>query len=190
MSDQTQSSNQQTIIIVLAVVAVLLAGVVGFVVIDQNKKASNAPEPTGALSGSSTSKMTGGNTQAPAGMGSGAAATEAFDAKTATKVPSGMTPEQMVKAYNEAAIKGDYGTAYKMLPLAKQKSYGDVKAYGDQLKAYGITSFEMGKPVTMGDTVNISATQVTPQMPITYTWKFRKVGGAWYVESRDMGGTP
>jgi hypothetical protein len=47
----------------------------------------------------------------------------------------------------------------------------------------------MGKPVVTGDKVDIAATQVTPQMPITYTWSFKKVGGQWYVASRNMGGT-
>ena len=47
---------------------------------------------------------------------------------------------------------------------------------------------EIGTAVTSGDTVKIPLTQVTPQMPITYTWTFKKVDGQWYVVSRAMGG--
>jgi hypothetical protein len=47
----------------------------------------------------------------------------------------------------------------------------------------------MGKAVTNGDNVTIVSEQVTPQMPITYTWAFKKVGGQWFVVSRTMGGS-
>ena len=76
-----------------------------------------------------------------------------------------------------------------MLPLDKQQSYGDAAAYEAQVKAYGITKFNMGKAVTDGDNVTIVSEQVTPQMPITYTWTFKKVGDQWYVVSRTMGGS-
>jgi hypothetical protein len=121
------------------------------------------------------------------GGGTTPASTE-FDAKTATKVPAGMTPEQMIKAYHEDVIAGKYEEAYNLLPLDKQQSYGDAAAYGQQVKAYGITSYTAEKPVETGDTITITATQVTPQMPIAYTWTFKKVGDQWYVASRTMGG--
>ena len=63
-----------------------------------------------------------------------------------------------------------------MLPLDKQQSYGDAAAYEAQVKAYGITGYKMGKPVENGDKVTIVTLQETPQMPITYTWNFKKVG--------------
>ncbi len=121
-------------------------------------------------------------------MGAPAAAATPFDAKTATKVPAGMTPEAVVKAYLAAVVAGKYEDAYKMLPVDTQKNYGDVNAYAAQVKAYGITSGETGKPVENGDTVTVVATQVTPQMPISYTWTFKKVGDQWYAASRAMGG--
>jgi len=122
------------------------------------------------------------------GAASGAAPVE-FDAATATKVPKGQTPEQMLKAYNEDIIGSKFAEAYKLLPVDKQQSYGDAASYEAQVKAYGITSYSMGKPVTEGDTVTIVTEQVTPQMPISYTWTFKKVGDQWYVASRTMGGT-
>ena len=78
---------------------------------------------------------------------------------------------------------------YKMLPLENQKSYGSPEAYAQQVKAYDITSYKMGKPTVSGNDTVIVAEQVTPQMPISYTWTFAKVGSTWYVKSRTMGGT-
>ena len=191
MAEETQSNNQQMIVIALVVIAVLLAAIVGVVIWQQSKAATTLPSPT--ATGSTAPAATG----APAGMGGAtggsaaapAAAAGPFDAKTATKVPAGSTPEQMLKSYGDAILAGKFAAAYKMLPLDKQQSYGDAAAYEAQVKAYGITKFNMGAPATTGDKVTIVSEQVTPQMPITYTWSFKKVGGQWYVESRTMGGT-
>ena len=182
MSDNTQSGNQQTIVIALVVIAALLAAIIG-VIVWQQSNAAQLPSPANASSSSST-PGTGATTPAPAPTAAGP-----FDPKTATKVPAGMAPEQLVKAYNENIAAGKFDAAYALLPLEKQQSYGSAKAYGDQVKAYGITGYQMGKPVVTGDKLDIAATQVTPQMPITYTWSFKKVGGQWYVASRNMGGT-
>ena len=182
MSEQTQSNNQ-TVVIALVVIAVLLAAIVGVLIYQQSQSAKLAT--VGAAPSASTDAGTAA--QAPAGMNAGT--TTAFDAKTATKVPAGMTPAQLVKAYNEDVIAGKYADAYKLLPLDTKTNYGDVTAYGTQLKGYGITSYKIGTPAENGDTVTIAAEQVTPQMPITYTWTFKKVGSQWYVASRVMGGT-
>jgi hypothetical protein len=188
MSEETQSNNQQMIVIALVVIAVLLAAIVGVVIWQQSKAASTLPVPT-----ATQAPAAGGAAQAPAGMGGAAGAPAAapgpFDAKTATKVSSGKTPEEFLKTYGDDILANKYAEAYKMLPLDKQQSYGDAAAYEAQVKAYGITKFNMGKPVTDGDNVTIVSEQVTPQMPITYTWAFKKVGGQWYVVSRTMGGS-
>jgi len=182
MSEQTQNTNQM-VVIGLAVVAVLLAAIAGILVWQQSQ-AAQIPVPA-----STAAPATAGGVQAPAGMGGANAVTPVeFDAKTATKVPDGMTPVDFVKAYHEAVKAGDFEAAYKMLPLEKQQSYGDAKAYGDQVKAYGITGYEMGEPVEEGDTFTVDATQVTPQMPIGYTWTLKKVGDSWYCASRTMAG--
>ena len=181
MSEQTQNTN--TMVIALAVIAVLLAAIVGVIIWQQSSAippvtATTTPAPT---------------TGAPAGMGgttatgSNAEPTE-FDTKTATKVPEGMSPEDMLRAYHEDIIAGKFAEAYAMLPLDKQKSYGDATAYEQQVAAYGITSYELGDQKEDGDTVTIAATQVTPQMPISYDWTFKQVDGQWYVVSRTMGG--
>lgn len=185
MSEETAgNSNQQTIVIALVAIAVLLAAIVGVLVYQQTKA---IPEPTGqatapantATNPTGTGTTPGASTQAPA----------AFDAKTATKLPAGMTPEQAVKAYHEDVVAGKFDDAFKLLPIDKQESYGSASAYTEQVKAYGITSYEIGKAVSTADSYEVAATQVTPQMPITYTWSFKKVGDQWYVASRVMGGS-
>lgn len=184
MSDQVKNSNQQMIVIALVVIAALLAAIVGVVVYQTTQKvpAPVAAVPTDAtpMGGSSGQPATGGNAAAPA-------ADAPFDAKTATKVPAGMTPEQLVRTYLDDVVEGKFPEAYKLLPAAN--SYGNAAAFEEQVKPYGITKGNMGKPVTDGDTITIAAEQVTPQMPITYTWAFKKVGDQWFVASRTMGGS-
>ena len=182
MSD-TQSNSQQTIVIALVVIAVLLAALVGVIIFQQMQSSKLAT--TGAATSTDTSAGTGSTQMPPASATSAAP----FDAKTATKVPAGMTPAQLVKAYNEDVVAGKYDVAFKLLPIDKQKSYGDAAAYASQLKSYGITGYKLGTPTETGDSVTIAAEQDTPQMPITYTWTFKKVSGTWYVASRTMGGS-
>jgi hypothetical protein len=190
MSEQTQPNSQQTIVIALAVIAVLLAAIVGVLIFQQSQNAKLAASGIAATNASTPAATSGSaDSQVPPSMNSAATASTPFDAKTATKVPAGMTPVQLVKAYNEDVIGGKYAVAYKLLPADKQKSYGDAAAYEAQVKAYGITSYNMGKPVETADSVSVAAEQVTPQMPITYTWEFKKVGGQWFVASRTMGGS-
>jgi hypothetical protein len=118
-----------------------------------------------------------------------AAAPVEFDAKTATKLPAGMTPEQALKAYNEAIMANKFDSAYALLPLAQKTSYGTPDAMGTQIKQYGITGYKIGTPVTNGSDVTIVAQQDTPAMNITYTWTYTKVNGQWFLKSRTMGGT-
>ena len=188
MPEETQSSNQQMIVYALIAIAVLLAAIVGFMIWNQSK-ALPGPTTTGTTA-PATAAAPGAAPGAPAGMGSaGTAPAGPFDPKTATKVPAGMTPEQALKAYNEDIIGGKFAEAYKLLPLDKQTSYVSASAYEQQVKAYGITSYKTGAPTTQGSDVVIVSEQVTPQMPITYTWTYTKVGNTWFVKSRVMGGT-
>lgn len=188
-NNSSTMDQAQVLTIGLVVIAVLLAAIIGVLWFQGNKNA--ALDQSAALTaGAQTQQTAQTGAQAPAGMGGGNAAAETpFDPKTATKVPAGTEPLAFVKAYHEAIAANKYADAYKMLPLDKQKSYGSVAAYEEQLKGYGITGYTLGKPVTEGDKMTIAAEQVTPQMPITYTWGFKKVDGTWYVESRAMGGS-
>jgi len=179
MSEQTQNNSQQMIVIALVVIAALLAAIVGVVIYQTTKQ---VPAPTAAADAPAAATP-------PAGMGSNPApaADAPFDAKTATKVPAGMTPETLVRTYLDDVIAGKFAEAYKLLPAAN--SYGSAASFESQVKPYGITKGNMGKAVTEGDTMTIAAEQVTPQMPITYTWTFKKVGDQWFVASRTMGGS-
>ena len=180
--NETPRKSANLVVIILVVVVVILAAGIGVLML---KPDSSSDVPVAASDGTGANGSAA--TTAPAGMGS--TTPVAFDPATATKVPSGTTPEEFVKQYHEDVIAGKFAAAYAMLPLDKQKSYGSAAAYEAQVKAYGVTSYELGTPATSGDDVSIAATMVTPQMPITYTWTLTKVGDVWYVKSRTMGGT-
>ena len=94
--------NNKMIVTALAVIAVLLAAIAGFIIYQQSTALPGvtvAPS-TGATgtgttgTGTTGSGMMGGATGGTTG---GAAASAPFDPKTATKVPKGMTPEQLLR---------------------------------------------------------------------------------------------
>jgi hypothetical protein len=180
MSEQTNNSNQM-LVIGLAVVAVLLVAIVGLLIWQQSQ-ASQVPAPTVTTPAGGTGS---GAAQMPA---TGAPAPVEVDPASATKVPEGSSPLEFVTEYHEAVQAGDYAKAYKMLPVEKQQSYGNAESYESQVKAYGISGFEIGEPVESEDTFSVDAAQITPQMPITYTWNFEKIDGTWYCASRVMAG--
>ena len=180
---ESKSNSQQTIVIALVAIAVLLAALVGVIIFQQMQAsklaaANSTNAATGADAGAGTSPQM--PTPAPA---------TAFDPKTATKVPASMTPAQFVKVYGDNVVAGKFDEAYKMLPIDSQKTYGSASAYGAQLKGYGITGHKTGAPTGSGDTMSIAQEEDNPAMPITYTWNFKKVGNQWYVASRSMGGS-
>ena len=177
MSDQTQSNNQQVIVYALVAITVLLLAIVGFMVYNQmNNKTASVTAPTAASD-------TSGVPQMPP-----AASPVAFDPKTATKLPAGMTPEVALKTYMENVKAGKYPEAYALLPLAQKTSYGSPDSYGSQVKQYGISGYKLGKATSTGTEVSIVSEQDTAAMNITYTWVYTKSGSDWYVKSRTMGG--
>jgi hypothetical protein len=176
MSDQTQTNSQQMIVYALIAIAVLLAVIVGFMVYNNM---SSIPAPTASSTATPGPEAAMPPTPQPV----------AFDPKTATKLPAGMTPEKALRTYNDLVLAKKYEEAYKLLPLAQKNSYGSPEAYKAQVNQYGITSFKMGKPETNGADVSIVSEQVTPQMPVSYTWTYTQVGKDWYAKSRAMGGT-
>lgn len=182
MSDSTQPNNQQTVIIALAVVAVLLAALVGVLIYQQSQAAKIAQLAVPAAQEPSAA-------QAPATGAPATTASGPFDAKTATKVPAGTTPEEFLTAYHKDVVAGKYDAAYKRLPLDRQQSYVNASSYAAQIKGYGISGYKLGKPVEKGDTMSIVGLMENPSMPISYTWNFKKVGSTWYVVSRAMGGS-
>jgi hypothetical protein len=176
--------TQQMVVAGLTAVAAILAITIGVIVYQSNQ---SVPAPT--TSGTSTTTGQTGATGGTTGGTQGGAATNApFDAKTATKVPAGTTPEQFVKAYYQACSKGDFAAAYKMLPLGTQTYYGDAAGFEKTLKGYGISGFDVKPAVAKGDEVTIVGVQKAQGMDFAYTWTLVKVGGQWYVKSREMGG--
>lgn len=185
MSEQA-NPNQQTIVIGLVVIAVLLAGIVG-VLVWQQSKATSIPQPVAQT----TDPANGGTAaQPPAGMGqsnTGAASAD-FDPKTAPKVPAGTEPEAYVKQYYELCSKKEYDKAFKMLPTGTQAYYGTPDQFKSTLEGYGITGFEVKAGASTDKEVKVIGVQKAQGMDFAYTWTIVKDGSDWLVKSREMGG--
>lgn len=184
MTEQVQKSNQQTLVIGLGAIAVLLAVIVGVVIYFQSQ-ASSIPAPTaGAAAGSADAASAAATT--PAGMGQATAAE--FDTKTATKVPAGTEPEAYVKTYYEACDTGDWKAAFDALPTAK-KAGNSPDALKEQVSGYGIKSYKITSAKVAGDKATVIVDQETGQYgTFENTWTFVKDGGDWLVESKAVTG--
>jgi len=184
MSDQSQgNNNQQAIVYALIAIAVLLLAIVGFMVY---QRMTAIPSPTATVPSSSAPA---GASSSSGAMSSTSVAPAAFDPKTATKLPAGMTPDQAMAAYTKAVVGAKWADAYALLPLAQKQSYQSAESMGSQLAPYNISGFKVGKSTTSGSDLTIVGEEDTPQMNIAYTWTFTKVGDTWYVKSRTMGGS-
>ncbi len=171
------AGNNRTMTYALAAVVVVLIAIAAAVVWKQSSATPAATTPTAEAPAAT----------APEGTPTAAAVPD-VDPATATKVPEGMTPQDLLTAYHQNVIDGKYAEAYQLLPKDKQTSYGSVEAYKQQVSAYGITSFEIHEAtVDTDERLTVPVTQVTPQMPITYFWSFQNVDGVWYVAARSMG---
>lgn len=169
-------SNQKMIIALLGVVAVLLAGIVGVLLL----KPANADVAT--VDPAAVAADPNAAAQPPAGMGG--APSEPFDPKTAT--PADGDPKAHVEKYFNAIVKKDFATAFKLLPKDKQAQ--GQEAFAAQIQGYGMNKFTMGKADIKDDTAVVEATAETSGGPFTYIWSFKKVDGKWLVESRKIGG--
>jgi hypothetical protein len=169
-------SNQKMIIALLGVVAVLLAVIVGVLVFKgPSTNVASTTDPTAVA-------PTTANPAVPAAS----AESGPFDPAKATKVTG--TPKSHVAKYFDSIVKGDYKTAYALLPVDKQASYGSADSFGTQLKSYGATGYKMGSDKPAGDTETVEATLNTSGGGFTYIWTFVKYKGAWVVKSRAIGG--
>ncbi|HEY3317722.1 MAG TPA: hypothetical protein VGK50_04805 [Coriobacteriia bacterium] len=174
-------SNQKMIIALLGVVAVLLAVIVGVLVFKSPSSSVPAVDTTALQQLPSTTGT--GTTGAPTGM-PGATPSGPFDPAKATKVSG--DPKTHVDKYFSAIVKGDYATAFKLLPVDKQ-AQGE-EAFASQIKGYGMSKYELGKADIGTDKATVQATVQTSGGPFTYIWSFVKYKGAWVVESRKIGG--
>jgi hypothetical protein len=180
----SEMTKQKQVTILLAIVAVLLAAIVGIMIYQANA----VPGPTVDASTSQTAQSDPAAATTPQATGVPAAAPE-FDEATAPKVPAEQTPEQYVNAYYQLTMDGDFDAAFVMLPTATQASYGDSAAYAAQLQGYGITGFSVDPQVEQDGNIYVVGTTETPQMPIAYTWTFvQGADGTWLAAGREMGG--
>lgn len=183
MDESTEKSTtasapaNRNIVILLVVIIVLLAGAVGYFVF------ADSGADTTATTDTAGTATTGSTTTNPA-----ASQEAAFDPATATVVEAGLTPEQHVSAYFDAVVAGDYSTAFKMLPTAKQAEYGDEAAFSSQLTGYGITSYTIDSTVENGDETQVTATASMAGGSFSYLWTFVKDGDKWLVKSRTLPG--
>ncbi len=185
MSEMTQ---QKQVTILLAVVAVLLATIIGIIVY----QSTAIPEPTvtGTGGAATTAADEPAQTMPPTTGQPTAAGDAEFDPATAPKVPADQTPEQYVSAYYQLCQDGEFETAFPMLPTSTQvNSYGDAATFAAQLTGYGITGSSVQPQVEQDGKIYVTGTQNTPQMDISYTWTFvQGDDGSWLCAGRQMGG--
>ncbi|HET6350673.1 MAG TPA: hypothetical protein VFG89_00895 [Coriobacteriia bacterium] len=176
--------NNQTLVIGLVIVAVLLAGVAG-VVIYQQSQAVPAASPTaattpGAANASAATSGTAASAAAPAAS--------SVDAASATKVPKGTEPKAFVEGYYKACDKGDWQAAFDALP-ADKKTGNSPDALKEQVSGYGIKGYTITDAQVQGDTATIKVDQVTESYgTFENTWTFAKKDGVWFVSSKAVTG--
>lgn len=183
MSDQAPANNSQTLAIALAVIAVLLAAIIGVMV--YNNVQSNqlpAPQATVPATGTGASTGIGGATG-----GAAPAVDPNFDPKTAARLPKGTTPEQWAKEYYEACQSGDWETAVKRLPADKQAST-TPEQLKEQITGYNVTGYKIVSATEEGDKMLVVAEQQTGFGNFTSNWTFVKDGGDWVLQSKAVGG--
>lgn len=197
--------DQQTLMYILIGVVVVLIAVVGFMIYNNSQSKTGIPagtsavqqqgaaQPGAAQPGAAAQQGTAqqGTAQAPAGMGSGStggSAAAPVDPKTSTAVTT--SPKQWVADYYGAAVKGDWATAYKMLPAAN-RAQSDEKSFAETQQGYGIKSAKVTAAEEQGNKATVTATLETASFgKFQNTWTFEKVNGTWYVAGKKtaMGG--
>jgi hypothetical protein len=195
-----QSQNQKYLVIGLAVVALVLAGVIAYLVIGSNSSANPASPATTGVGGMpqqqaqvppQTGGATGGGAMGGATGGNAGAAPQApadFDPKTATKVPANSDPKKFVEAYYASIMKDDYKTAFAHLPADKQTG-SSPDALKTQIEGYGVTGYKIVSAAQQGDQYTVNADQQTSSYgTFSNTWVFVKNGNAWVLQSKAVTG--
>jgi hypothetical protein len=178
---QNPQDQQRTIMILLGVVVVLLVAIVGVVIYNGQPK-TPAVASTSSLATGTTATGTGATAAQP-GMAPSTAAP--FDAKTATKVPSGTTPEKYVSTYYQSILDKKFDVAFKMQPASSQQ--GTVADFQATQEGYGMASFKVISSNVAADTATVDIEQdLGANGKWGALWTLRKVGADWYVESRKI----
>ena len=187
-----QSQQQKYLVIGLAVVALVLAGIVAWLVLGNNSAGVATPAATNTAGSSTTgSQLPAGDPNASSttgGTSASAGAPANFDPAKATKVPSGSDPKKFVDEYYAAVMKKDYSTAFKHIPADKQAG-SSPDALKTQLEGYGITGYTITSATQQGDQYTVNADQVTSSYgTFSNTWVFVKNGNAWVLQSKAVTG--
>ena len=181
---QNQQDTQRTVMILLGVVVVLLVAIVGIVIYTGQQKNAPVAAGTGTTGvASSPTTSTGQPTQANPGMAPSTAAS--FDAKTATKVPAGMTPDKYVASYYQSILDKKFDVAFRMQPATSQQ--GTVADFQATQQGYGMKSFKVVSSNIAADTATVDIEQdLGTNGTWGALWTLKKVGGDWFVESRKI----
>jgi hypothetical protein len=196
MTDQTATpSNQNTIVIALVGIAVVLAAIVGYMLWQQSSALPPAqPAQQVPADSQGIAPTDGGQGGAAPGAEAGAAGagapTEAppIDPASAVALPEGTSPEQWVTEYYEATENGDFQTAVSHLPADKQAST-TPEGLQEQLAGYGITGFSVVSATEEGDQAVVVVDQTTNSFgTFENTWTFAKTDGGWVIASKAVTG--
>ena len=183
MSENARPAVNNVVIALIVAVVVLAAGL-GYVIWKNN---SSVPAVGDVSTGSNTATTATSTAGAGTGTGTSIVPTD-FDAKTATEVPSGTTPEKWVDEYYAAADKGDWATAFKHLPSAKQTG-SSPDALKQQVAGYGVTGYKITSATEQGDQATVTVDQETSQYgTFQNTWVFKKQGSTWVVAGKAVTG--
>lgn len=179
MSDTPTLQINSTVLILLAIVAVLLAAIAGILVFNGGSDQALEAGPE-----SMATQQTNTSTGEQAGT---APSTAEFDPATATQVPEGVDPQTYAETYYESVLVGDFETAYAMQPAAKQT--GTVEDFAAQLQGYGITDYQVTGSQDLGEQYVVVVDQMTAQFgTFENQWTFANVDGVWYVQDKAVTG--
>jgi hypothetical protein len=176
----TPSPGNKTTVYLLGVIVVLLVAIVAIIIISQQNKPGTAVDQT-ASPGSSTSATSTGSMPG-VGQSTGAA----FDAATATKVPSGEKPDAYVKRYYQAILDKKWDVAFKMQPATSQQG-GAVEDFQQTQTSYGMTAFKVLSANEQGDAATVDVEQDLGANGMwSVIWSFAKYKDGWVVQSRKV----
>ena len=181
MSEDARPAVNNVVIALIVVVLVLAVGL-GYMIWKNN---NSVPAVSDVSIGSNAGTAA---TSTPAASAGTAIVPADFDAKAATKVSSGTTPEKWVDEYYAAADKGDWATAFGHLPAAKQTG-SSPEELQKQVASYGVTGYKITSSTAQGDQATVIVDQQTSQYgTFENTWVFKKQGDAWLVAGKKVTG--
>lgn len=144
-------------ILPIAIIVVAVLGLVAFVVLGgpARTQAPVTQSPTGGATSQAPTQQV--PSQAAPQADTLPADTKPVSSKDpATVVPDNMTLEQFCDKYYKAWMAKDWKTAYELQPYGK-KSQSDVNSFAQSRESYGLTGYEVEKPVVSGNVATVVA---------------------------------